>query len=50
MAKEKGAAKIVIDLEDSVVRVYHGVSGALLFEQPVTSGYWKRLWKVIKTK
>jgi len=48
MNKEKGMASVLIELEDSKVKVWHGTDKVLLYENEVSEGYWDKLWETIK--
>lgn len=47
-SKEKGAASIIITMEDGKLKVTHGQSTwAVLHERDADTGIWDALWNVI---
>ena len=48
-SKEKGAAKIIVSLENGKLTVNHGqATWAVLHERDADAGIWDALWNVIK--
>lgn len=48
MEKETGTASIKIELEDSIIKVFHGTDGVLLFEKEAKAGDWDKIWEAIQ--
>lgn len=46
--EEKGKAGLIIELEDSKVKVIHQQDKVILFQSEVKKGYWDNLWEAIK--
>ena len=48
MAKggETGAAEIKIELEDSIISIYHGEGGKKLYEFEAKEGDWNKIWEL----
>lgn len=47
--KERGAAKVIIELSKGVITVTHGEGGAVLAQWTANAGDWEQLWKTINT-
>jgi len=47
--KERGAAKVVIELSGGVITVTHGTDNVTLAEWVASSGDWDKLWTTINT-
>ena len=44
---ERGAASMLVELEDSRIRVLHGTDGTVLAEGVVQEGAWDALWDML---
>lgn len=45
--KERGAAKIILDLHDGVITVRHGEGNSILAQWTANEGDWDQIWNAI---
>lgn len=43
-APETGAASVKVELKNSVLTIYHGTSGEVLFQKLAFKGDWAKMW------